>query len=191
VSWLPWTVAVAAFLAMEPVAALVHRRVMHGRGWGWHRSHHIRPRPAVEGNDAYPLVIGLGVFGAMLAGHLVEALRPLFWVGAGMTAYGVAYALVHDLLVHQRLGRIPLARSRYVRWVAEAHAHHHDDGEAPYGFLLPVVPAARRGTEPTGAGILRPINDWAATRTLAVVGTRARVENTSKPASSMRSRIPE
>ena len=178
-SWLPWVVAAVSFVAMEPVAAVVHRTVMHGSGWGWHRSHHARPRPAPEGNDAYPLVIGAVVFAAMLVGHLVEPLRPLLWVGAGLTAYGAAYAVVHDLLVHQRLGRIPLVRSRYVRWVAAAHALHHDDGRAPYGFLVPVVPAARRGAEATGAGILRPINDRAATRTLAVVGTRARVENTS------------
>ena len=88
--------------------------------------------------------------------------------------------MVHDLLVHQRLGRLPLGGSRYVRWVAAAHARHHDDNGPPYGFLLPVVPGRRRRTPaPTGAGILRPINAWAATRTLAVVGTRARVENTS------------
>jgi beta-carotene 3-hydroxylase len=172
-------VAAVAFVAMEPVAALVHRRVMHGRGWGWHRSHHARPRPSVEGNDAYPLLIGTVVFAAMLAGHLVDQLRPAFWVGAGLTAYGAAYVVVHDLLVHQRLGRLPLARSRYVRWVAAAHARHHDDGGAPYGFLLPVVPVSRRPGEPTGAGILRPVSAAAATRTLAVVGTRARTENTS------------
>jgi beta-carotene 3-hydroxylase len=177
--WLPWAVAAVAFLAMEPLAALVHRRVMHGRGWGWHRSHHTRPRPAVEGNDAYPLMIGAAVFAAMLAGHLVEPLRPLLWVGAGLTAYGAAYVVVHDLLVHQRFGRLPLARSRYVRWVATAHARHHDDGGAPYGFLLPAVPAGRRAGAPTGAGILRPVSARAATRTLAVVGTRARPAKTS------------
>jgi len=184
-------VATVAFLSMEPVAALVHRRVMHGRGWNWHRSHHARTRATVEGNDAYPLLIGAGVFAVMLVGHLVDPWRPLLWIGAGLTAYGLAYALVHDLLVHQRLGALPLAGSRYVRWVAQAHAHHHDDNGAPYGFLVPVVPASRRAARATGAGIVRPINAWAATRTFAVVGTRARVENTSKPASSIRSRIAE
>jgi beta-carotene 3-hydroxylase len=175
----PLLVAAASFLVMEPVAALVHRRIMHGRGWGWHRSHHARARPAVEGNDAYPLVIAAGTMAMMVAGRLVEPLRPLLWVGAGMTAYGVAYLVVHDLLVHQRFGRLPLARSRYVRWVATAHARHHDDGGAPYGFLLPVVGVERGREAPTGVGLLRPINAWAASRTLAVVGTRARVVKTS------------
>lgn len=171
--------AVAAFLLMEPAAALAHRAVMHGRGWSWHRSHHVRPRPGFEANDWFPVVIGTGTFLAMLAGRLVEPLRPLLWIGVGLTAYGAAYLVVHDLLVHQRLGRLPLSRSRYIRWVARAHGRHHDDGAAPYGFLLPVVPKARTAGDPTGAGILRPISARAATRTLAVVGTRARTENTS------------
>jgi beta-carotene 3-hydroxylase len=171
--------AATSCILMEPIAAAAHRAVMHRRGWAWHRSHHTRPRPKPEGNDIYPLVIAAGTFGIMLAGRLLEPLRPLLWVGAGMTVYGVAYLVVHDLLVHQRLGRLPLVGSRYIRWVATAHARHHDDGGAPYGFLLPVVPAGRRAGTPTGVGLLRPISARAASRTLAVVGTRARVVKTS------------
>ena len=141
--------------------------------------HHARTRTGAEPNDRYPLVLATATFGAMVAGNLVAPLRPLLWVGAGLTAYGLAYFVVHDLLVHQRLGWMPLAGSRYVRWVAGAHAGHHDDGGPPYGFLVPVVPRSRRGTTVRGAGILRPISAWAATRTLAVVGTRMRAENTS------------
>ena len=176
---MPFVVAVAAFLVMEPVAALVHRSVMHRRGWGWHRSHHGRPRPGFEGNDGYPLVMAALTIAAMLAGRMVADLRPLLWIGAGVTAYGLAYVSVHDLLVHQRLGRLPLADSRYVRWVAAAHGRHHDDGGAPYGFLAPLVPAVRRSSRVRASGLLRPISAWAATRNLAVVGTRARREKTS------------
>jgi beta-carotene 3-hydroxylase len=181
VLWNPPALLVAAgsFLAMEPVAALVHRRVMHGGGWGWHRSHHARPRPGAEANDAYPLVMAGLTVGAMLAGTLVDGLRPLLWIGAGLTGYGAAYLVVHDLLVHQRLGRLPLAGSRYVRWVAGAHARHHDDGGAPYGFLVPLVPSERRGPVPRGVGLLRPVSARAATRTFSVVGTRTRSAKTS------------
>lgn len=184
-------VGLAAFLVMEPVAALTHRRVMHRGGWTWHRSHHARPRLGWEGNDWFPVAIGGATFLVMLAGQLVEPLRPLLWIGAGATAYGAAYLVVHDLLVHQRLGALPLCGSRYVTWVAGAHARHHADGSAPYGFLVPVVPATRAGAAPTGVGLLRPTSAWAATRTLAVVGTRTRAEKTSWSAASMRSRIPE
>ena len=175
----PWLVAAAAFAVMEPVAALTHRAVMHGRrGWRWHRSHHARPRPGLEANDRYPVVIGVATFLLMLAGQAVDGLEPLLWAGAGITAYGAAYLVVHDLLVHQRFGRLPLCACRYVRWVAEAHARHHGDNGAPYGFLVPVVPR-RRADAAFGAGIVRPASARAATRTLAVVGTRARAVKTS------------
>jgi hypothetical protein len=50
--------------------------------------------------------------------------------------------VVHDLYIHERLGRLPGARSRYVRWVAAAHAVHHRSGREPYGFLLPRLATA-------------------------------------------------
>jgi hypothetical protein len=46
-----------AFLAMEAVSYAMHRWVMHGVGWGWHRSHH-EPRRGrrLEENDRFPIV---------------------------------------------------------------------------------------------------------------------------------------
>jgi len=39
--WLfPLTIVAITVVAMEIVAAAVHRHVMHGPGWTWHRSHH-------------------------------------------------------------------------------------------------------------------------------------------------------
>ena len=172
-------VAVVSFVAMEPLAALLHRTVMHRAGWVLHRSHHAPPRPGVEANDVYPVVIAGTTLSLMLAGRLRPRLRPLLWMGSGFTAYGAAYVVVHDLLVHQRVGRVPLSRARYPRWVAEAHARHHLDGGPPYGFIVPIVPSAQRRAEVGPAGVRRPINARAATRTLAVTGTVARTENTS------------
>ena len=173
-------VAVCAFVLMEPVAALAHRRVMHGAGWGWHRSHHAPPKAGAERNDLFPLVIGAATIVVMAVGSAVAALRPLLWIGCGATAYGVAYVVVHDLLVHQRLGRLPLAGSRYIRWVGAAHARHHRYGAEPFGFLLPVG-GRTSGDGDSGAEgrLARPIRPRAATRTLRDVGTRARDANTS------------
>lgn len=134
----------AAAVVMEPVAAVVHRSVMHGRrGWAWHASHHRTQGQGIEANDLYPATFAAATVAAMAAGTAVERLRPLVWAGAGVTAYGAAYLLVHDLFVHARLGRLPGARGRYLRWVAAGHAVHHRTGRAPYGFLFPVVPRGR------------------------------------------------
>jgi len=44
-------VFLSTLIAMEVFAALVHRHVMHGWGWGWHRSHHEPRTGRFERND--------------------------------------------------------------------------------------------------------------------------------------------
>ena len=48
--------AVLVLVVMEPLTALTHRWVMHGGGWGWHRSHHRPATGRFEANDLYPVV---------------------------------------------------------------------------------------------------------------------------------------
>ena len=109
-------VAASALVAMEPAVAAVHRWVMHGRGWAWHRSHHRWQGHRIEANDLYPVVFAAATIATMAVGAAIEGLAALVWVGAGVTGYGIAYLVVHDLFIHERLGRLPGARSRYVRW---------------------------------------------------------------------------
>lgn len=153
-------IALVAALAMEPFAALAHRAMMHRPlGWRWHRSHHARRGRRWEANDLFPVVFAAATIVVMALGG--EEVR---WAGAGVAAYGLAYALVHDVCIHGRLtGGRPLIAGRWLRWVARSHAVHHRTGGAPYGFLVPIVPARFR----------------AATASLRVVGTRARAANTS------------
>jgi beta-carotene 3-hydroxylase len=154
---IPVLVATLSLLAMEPVVTAVHRRTMHGWAWGWHRSHHRHAGATVEANDLFPVVFAAVTVAAMALGATVEPLAPLLWVGSGITAYGAAYLVVHDLYIHQRLGSPPGVRSRLVRRLAEAHRIHHLYGREPYGFLLPVVPrdlreraGARTAPRPAG-----------------------------------------
>ena len=153
-------IALAAALLMEPVAALAHRAVMHRPlGWGWHRSHHGPRRAGWEANDWFPVVFAGATILVMAAGGSSVRLA-----GAGVAAYGLVYAVVHDLCIHGRLssGR-PQLPGRWLKRVAAAHAVHHRYGVAPYGFLVPIVPARFR----------------AATASFRGAGTRARVEKTS------------
>jgi beta-carotene 3-hydroxylase len=83
-------------------------------------------------------------------GVWVGAGSVLVPVGVGVTAYGVSYLVVHDLVIHRR---VPwLAVPDRVGWrLRQAHNIHHLFGQAPYGFLAPVVPAAlRRRAEERG-----------------------------------------
>ena len=151
--WLP--VAVVAACAMEPWAALLHKRAWHTRLWSVHRSHH-RPRPGrFEANDALsathaPIAISLILYGCRGAPGPLRELA--FGVGLGMSLFGVAYVMVHDGLVHGRLPVAGLARVSYLARVRDAHLLHHRPGaREPYGlFLGPLEVARAEGTHRPG-----------------------------------------
>ena len=139
-------VALAAFLVMEPLTAFAHRAVMHGFGWSWHRDHH-NPRPhGLERNDRFPIVFAVIAAALIITGASVPTLWFLLPIGIGITAYGVTYAVVHDLAIHRRLGPFR-PRGRVVEYLSDAHAQHHRSNGAPYGMLWPVMarPTQRRG----------------------------------------------
>ena len=142
--------AATAFAAMEGVAYLAHRCLMHGPGWGWHRSHHVTGPGRWQRNDRYPLVFATATVAAMAVGSRVPRLARLLPVGAGVTAYGAAYALAHDVYVHRRLPVLP-ERVAAVDRLRVAHERHHASGGEPYGFLLPVTGLGwRRPPSPAG-----------------------------------------
>jgi beta-carotene 3-hydroxylase len=133
----------AAFVAMELVAYLTHRHVMHGRLGAWHRSHHRERTTTFEGNDLYPVAAAGLTIAIMAVGSAVDGLGALLWIGTGITLYGGAYLFVHDLYIHRRIPRFswrfgPLERVR------EAHRIHHLWAGEPFGFLFPVVPRELR-----------------------------------------------
>ncbi|WP_437648150.1 beta-carotene hydroxylase [Sorangium sp. So ce362] len=149
--------ALTAFATMEVWAALLHGRVWHHALWSIHRSHHTKRRGAFEQNDALaflhaPIAAGLIIYGCEGApGPLREA---AFGFGLGMTAFGLAYLLVHDGLVHRRLPVSGLARIPYLARVRDAHRVHHSTGGPPYGLFLGPLVLARRAA--AGAAPGRP-----------------------------------
>jgi beta-carotene 3-hydroxylase len=133
----------ASFAAMEGVAAVTHRRVMHGWLWRWHRSHHEPRRGWFELNDLFAIAFALPAIGLVRLGLTTSPwLLP---VGCGMAAYGAVYVVFHDGMVH---GRFPVPRvgGRYLRRLVQAHHLHHAvrtrDGALSFGFLL--APDPRR-----------------------------------------------
>jgi beta-carotene 3-hydroxylase len=140
--------AIGAFVVMEPVTAATHRWVMHGIGERLHRSHHRRPHERRgsrwEANDAYPVMFAAVVCLALWVGFNDPALSALVPVCIGITLYGAAYALVHDLYIHRRARLFGDAEVRTLQRLADAHRIHHLYGRAPFGMLLPVVPPSLR-----------------------------------------------
>jgi len=130
-------IAGAAFVGMEGVAAVVHRVIMHGPGWRWHQSHHRRHDGVFEANDLYALLFAGGAVALFMLG--AHARPALWWIAAGMTAYGLVYALVHDCMVHRRFLDLPAARRGYLKRLVQAHRLHHAvqerQGCVSFGFL--------------------------------------------------------
>jgi beta-carotene 3-hydroxylase len=147
-------VATAAFAAMEPVAYGAHRWVMHGPGRALHDSHHrpgLEGRERLEANDLYPLLFAAATVTGMAAGThrgREQGHHPavVLAAGAGVTAYGLAYAFVHDVYIHRRLGSVRSVPG--LERLRRAHACHHRDGGEPYGMLFPILPAGRLPAAP-------------------------------------------
>lgn len=130
---------------------------MHGVGAFLHRSHHSARVARFERNDWYPVMFAAIVNVGFFAGFNVEALSALVPVGVGITTYGAAYALVHDVYVHRRLGWFDGREIAVFDRLADAHRIHHLYNAAPYGMLMPIVPqdlrarAARTTRDPLAA----------------------------------------
>lgn len=144
--------ALVGFVGMEAVSYAVHRWVMHGIGYGWHRSHHQPRQGRFEANDRFPIVFS--VIGITLFVLGTWWLSALWWLAVGVTAYGVLYMVVHDGFIHRRLP-VPVPRSAYFDWLRAAHRDHHTGGGEPYGMLAPLV--RRPGSGPADNGADGPV----------------------------------
>ena len=145
-------IAVVSFVVMEPLTALAHRFVMHGVGRSLHRSHHRNAGRAdargLEANDAFPVMFAAVVMFGLAIGFNVPGWAFLVPMGVGITAYGVAYGLVHDVYIHRRLQLAAVRNVPVLERLAAAHRVHHERNGAPYGMLLPIV-ARRSGSTPS------------------------------------------
>lgn len=133
-------------LAMEGVAYVAHRWVMHGPGWFLHRSHHRHRDGMFEANDLYAVIFAAPsivlLYGGVQAGWGAWAT----WVGAGIAAYGAIYFGFHDVIVHKRLNHRYLPKSDYMKRIVQAHRLHHVTeskyGSVSFGFLWAPPPEA-------------------------------------------------
>jgi beta-carotene 3-hydroxylase len=129
-----------ALAGMEAVAWASHRWIMHGPLWVLHRSHHEPRRGAFEVNDLFAVMFAIPAIAMFWIGT-DRGWSWLVWAAAGVTAYGVLYAIVHDGLVHQRWPFRIVPRQGYLRRLVQAHRLHHAVHEkeraVSFGFLAP------------------------------------------------------
>ena len=113
------------FLLMECVTWLTHKFVMHGFGWFLHEDHHEPGYPHVfEKNDAFFIVFAIPSMALFYFGTYTTH-TYLFYIGLGILFYGIAYFLVHDVLIHQRFKWFKKTNNRYLKGLRKAHKIHH------------------------------------------------------------------
>jgi beta-carotene 3-hydroxylase len=132
-------VTLGTFITMECVAWISHKYLMHGFLWIFHEDHHkhnsnIKP---FEKNDFFFLLFAAPGILLILIGQ--KELSISFWIGLGISIYGLAYFLIHDVFIHRRLKWLKNIDSAYFRAIRRAHKTHHkhlnkEDGEC-FGML--------------------------------------------------------
>jgi beta-carotene 3-hydroxylase len=138
-SWLYVLVAVATFFLMEGVTWLTHKYVMHGFLWYLHKDHHQPQQGFFEKNDAFFLIFAVPSWLLIMFGCMYKN----WWavsIGSGITLYGVAYFLVHEVIIHQRFKFFSRSNNRYIKAIRWAHKMHHrhlnkEEGES-FGMLF-------------------------------------------------------
>ncbi|MBL0082678.1 MAG: sterol desaturase family protein [Saprospiraceae bacterium] len=121
-------IVLGAVVAMEGVAWIAHKYIMHGWGWNWHEDHH-KPHFEKEGffekNDLFFVVFAIPSATSFIVGSLIPAYHLLIFVGLGILIYGVIYFLIHDVYIHRRFSWFKQLDNPYSRAVLRAHGAHH------------------------------------------------------------------
>ncbi|MEM8524601.1 MAG: fatty acid hydroxylase [Bacteroidota bacterium] len=120
-------ITLATIATMEFVAWFAHKYIMHGWLWNWHEDHH-KPHFEKEGffekNDLFFLVFAV----PSATAYIVGSSTPHFWlffVGIGISIYGLIYFLIHDVYIHQRFKWFQQLDNKYSRGILRAHGAHH------------------------------------------------------------------
>lgn len=132
-------ILVGTFFIMEGITWLTHKYVMHGFLWYLHKDHHQVQPGFFEKNDAFFVIFAVPSILLIFFGTY-DKIAWMQAIGFGIMAYGLAYFLVHDVIIHQRFRWFSRSNSSYIRAIRWAHKMHHKhldrhQGES-FGMLL-------------------------------------------------------
>ncbi len=112
---------------------------MHGFMWYFHCDHHQPKKLIFEKNDLFFLIFAIPSWLCIMLG-LMYYYYFVVAVGTGIAMYGLAYFLVHEIFIHQRLSWFKNSNNIYLRALRKAHKMHHkhlswENGEC-FGMLF-------------------------------------------------------
>ena len=132
-------ITLGTFALMEAITWATHKFVMHGFLWYLHEDHHQPTGHLFEKNDAFFLIFAIPSWLCIMLGLQ----NGVYWaaaIGFGIAMYGLAYFLIHDVIIHQRFKWFTRSSNIYVRAIRWAHKMHHKhmdkyEGES-FGMLI-------------------------------------------------------
>lgn len=132
-------IVMSTFFVMEGCTWLIHKYIMHGFLWVLHKDHHDHSNEGhLERNDYFFIIFAIPAIILMYFGARQD-FNYLFYIGLGITFYGMAYFFVHDIFIHQRIRLLRNTKNPYLLAIRRAHKQHHkhtnkEKGEC-FGFL--------------------------------------------------------
>ena len=124
---------------MEFVAWATHKYIMHGFLWNLHQDHHVVDKNKIfQKNDYFFLIFAIPSIVLMYYGFSNMSVE--FFIGLGILFYGIAYFLVHEVIIHRRLPPPSKTKSKYIKAIRKAHkVHHKNQGKyngVNFGMLI-------------------------------------------------------
>lgn len=143
-SWITYLlITVCTFILMEGVAWFTHKYIMHGLLWVLHKDHHQKKPRFFEKNDAFFLIFATPSILLFFFGAKAE-FNWMFYVGLGILLYGIAYFMIHDVVIHQRFKWFSRSNLKYIKTIRRAHKMHHKHLDKHHGESFGMLFAARK-----------------------------------------------
>ena len=145
-------IGIAAFWVIELIDWSINKYLMLDRLWIWHKNHDLRDNKKsqmsmnieskhFEKNDRFFIMYATHAIIVMIVGYALYY-PSLVTLGIGITAYGMTYFLIHDVIIHQRLPLPFLLKNenRYITAIRITYlAHYHPITKTDfhnYGLLI-------------------------------------------------------
>ena len=132
-------IVLGTFIAMEFVSWATHKYIMHGFLWYLHKDHHqVDHKKKTQKNDLFFLIFACPSIACIYIGW--QDLSAILYVGIGIACYGLAYFIVHEIIIHRRLPFLKNLKGNYITPIRRAHkVNHktlHKHGAKCFGMLV-------------------------------------------------------
>lgn len=128
---------ILGFVLMELSGWAIHKYLMHGPLWMIHKTHHEHSDSFFELNDLFSVLFGSIAILLIFLG--MGELDYRFWMGIGISAYGMLYFFLHDVLIHRRVKWSDRPKGSFLSGIFKAHQAHHQsrrkEGAVSFGLF--------------------------------------------------------